>query len=146
MIRHVASIAEIVEDVGEAVRFYRDVLGLPVEHEPGSDYATVDVGGVLHFGLWSREAAAESVFGSREAAGRIPLGFSVGFEVDEVRAAEQRLTSAGAPPVQARRTEPWGQITARLLSPSGALAEVAETPWARRIVQPLQAAEEDTAS
>lgn len=28
MIRHVAGIAEIVEDVGEAARFYREVLGL----------------------------------------------------------------------------------------------------------------------
>ena len=31
MIRHVAGIAEIVEDLDAAVRFYRDVLGLDVE-------------------------------------------------------------------------------------------------------------------
>ena len=144
MVRHVASIAEIVEDVEQAVHFYRDVLGLPVEYEPGSGYAQVQVAGTLHFGLWSRAAAAESTFGDPAAAEQIPLGFSLGFEVDTVAEAEQRLqTAAEQGPtkgavrlIRARREEPWGQVTARFLAPGGGLAEIAETPWARRIEQP----------
>lgn len=146
MIRHVAGIAEIVADMTAAVGFYRDVLGLAVEHEPGSGYATVEIGGVLHFGLWSREAAAESVFGDPAAADKVPLGFTVGIEVDETRAAQEKLTGMGNPILQARRQEPWGQVTARFLSPGGALAEFSETPWARRIVQPLLAEGEESAA
>ncbi len=35
MIRHLAGIAEIVDDIEAAVTFYRDVLGLTVQHEEG---------------------------------------------------------------------------------------------------------------
>lgn len=136
MIRHVSSIAEVVEDVGAAVTFYRNVLGLEVEYEAGSEYAVIKVAGTLHFGLWSRRAAAESVFGEPDAAERIPLGFSVGFEVDEVAQAEAAIAGRGWPIVQPMHKEPWGQVTARFLTLSGALAEVAETPWARTIDQP----------
>ena len=51
MIRHVSSIAEVVDDVETAVQFYRDVLSLPVDHETGSGYATVKMPGLLHFAL-----------------------------------------------------------------------------------------------
>jgi len=36
MLRHVAGLAEIVEDVHAAVSFYRDVLGLTVEGDPSN--------------------------------------------------------------------------------------------------------------
>ncbi len=139
MIRHIADIAEIVEDIEAAISFYRDVLGLPVQHQHGDPYATVEVAGVLHFGIWSREGAAKAVFGDLVAAQRIPLGFTVGFEVDAVDAASQTIQDRGWRIAQAPRKESWGQTTSRLLSPSGALCEVSETPWARRIIQPMQA-------
>ena len=56
--RHIAGIAEIVEDYGAAVAFYRDTLGLDVK-EQGPGYAIVEAPGVLHFGVWSRATAAE---------------------------------------------------------------------------------------
>lgn len=140
MIRHVAGIAEIVDDIHAGVRFYRDVLGLAVEHEPGAGYATVDVPGVLHFGIWARWAAAELALGDREQAERIPLGFSVGFEVDSVDLAYRTLTAHGWPVAQRLRREEWGQTTSRLFFPSGALCEVAETPGARRLMQQVRAA------
>ena len=63
MIRHISAIAEVVDDVDAAVEFYRDVLGLTVEHKPGGHYATVEISGALHFSIWSRSAAAEATFG-----------------------------------------------------------------------------------
>ncbi len=138
MIRHVSGVAEIVEDVEGAVRFYRDVLGLDVQYEPGSGYATIEIAGTLHFGIWSRRAAAENVFGDANVAERIPLGFTLGFEVDSVAAAQQMIEAKGWHVAQALHTESWGQTTCRFFGPSGALCEVAETPWARRIVQPMQ--------
>ena len=133
MIRHMASIGEIVDDMAAAVAFYRDVLGLEVEWNEGTGYATAKVAGAMHFGIWSREAAAEATLGDKEAASRIPLGFTVEFEVDEVQAAADTLESKGWKVLQAPRTEDWGQTTSRFLSPSGALCGVAETPWAREL-------------
>ena len=133
MIRHMASIGEIVDDMAAAVAFYRDVLGLEVEWTEGTGYAMAKVPGVVHFGIWSRESAAEATLGDKEAASRIPLGFTVEFEVDEVQAAADTLESKGWKVLQAPRTEDWGQTTSRFLSPSGALCGVAETPWAREL-------------
>jgi catechol 2,3-dioxygenase-like lactoylglutathione lyase family enzyme len=126
-----ASIGEIVDDMAAAVAFYRDVLGLEVEWNEGTGYATAKVAGAMHFGIWSRESAAEATLGDKEAASRIPLGFTVEFEVDEVQAAADTLESKGWKVLQSPRTEDWGQTTSRFLSPSGAICGVAETPWAR---------------
>jgi catechol 2,3-dioxygenase-like lactoylglutathione lyase family enzyme len=133
MIRHVAGVGEVVEDVAQAVAFYRDVLQLEVEYEEGSDYATINVPGILHWGLWDRRAAAESTLGDRAQAERIPLGFCVGFEVDEVDAAADAASARGLNLIQPPHTEPWGQKTTRFLTPWGSFAELVETPWAREI-------------
>ena len=138
MLRHLASIAEVVEDVDAAARFYRDILGLEVEvHNEG--YADVTVPGTLHFGIWSRVEAAKATYGSPEAAERVPLGFTVGFEVDDVAAAEKHLADAGIEVVQPAKTEPWEQVTSRFLTPGGSFCEVAETPWARSITRQMEA-------
>jgi catechol 2,3-dioxygenase-like lactoylglutathione lyase family enzyme len=133
MIRHVASIAEIVDDFDAAVRFYRDALGLTVEPKPDGNYAEVSVDGVPHFGIWRRAHAALIIHGDATATDKVPLGFTVGFEVDRVEEGEGRLRQAGAGVVQANHLEPWGQRTARFVVPSGGVCEIAETPWARRL-------------
>ena len=138
MIRHFAGVAEIVEDFEAAVQFYRDTLGFEVE-SLSEGYATATVPGVLHFGIWSRAEAAEATYGSPDAADRVPLGFTIAFEVDEVTEAAQHLDNAAVKIVQPAKTEPWGQVTSRFITPSGALCEIAETPWARRITQPMSA-------
>ena len=138
MLRHFAGVAEIVEDVEAAIQFYRDTLGLEVE-SLSEGYATATVPGVLHFGIWSRAEAAQAAYGSRDAAERVPLGFTIAFEVDEVTEAAQHLDNAAVEVVQPTKTEPWGQVTSRFITPSGALCEIAETPWARRITQPMSA-------
>ena len=93
---------------------------------------------MLHFGLWQRQAAAESVFGDPTAADRMPLGFTIGFEVDSVAESSEAFAGTGRILAQAPQTEPWGQVTSRFFSPSGALAEFSEAPWARRLAQPTQ--------
>lgn len=142
MIRHLSAIAEVVDDVDAAVGFYRDVLGLPVDHQPGGGYATVTMPGALHFSIWSRRAAAEATFGDEAAVDRIPLGFSVEFEVDSVGSAAEAVKKRGLRIVQPPKEEPWGQTTSRFMLPSGMLGGFSETPWARRISQDLQASAE----
>ena len=138
MLRHLARIAEVVEDTQAAVHFYRDVLGLEVE-VISEGYADVTVPGVLHFGIWSRAEAAKATFGRTEYAYRVPLGFSIGFEVDDVRASAEHVGNSGIGIAQPAKTEPWGQRTARFFTTSGALCEVAETPWARHITRQMSA-------
>ena len=138
MIRHFAGVAEIVEDFEAAVQFYRDTLGLEVE-SLSEGYATATIPGVLHFGIWSRAEAAQATYGSPDAAEHVPLGFTIAFEVDDVTEAAQHLDNAAVKVVQPTKTEPWGQVTSRFITPSGALCEIAETPWARRITQPMSA-------
>lgn len=144
MVRHIAGIAEIVEDIEAAVRFYRDVLGLEVRREADAPYATVEVPGVLHFGIWARAAAAQSAFGDAKHARRIPLGFTVGFEVDDVNVACQALHERNREVLQWPRAEPWGQVTARFLSANGSLLEVSKTPWARRLAHNVAADSPET--
>jgi len=131
MIRHVAGLAEIVEDLDAALRFYRDALGLAVEVKDPTGYAEVKIDGVLHFGLWQRGHAARATGVAPE---RIALGFTLGLEVDAVDGAAAALTGRGIALLQPPHDEPWGQRTARFLSPSGMLCEVSETPWARTLV------------
>lgn len=128
MIRHVSGIAEIVDDLPAAIEFYRG-LGLTV-NEAGPDYAIAEVPGVLHFGIWNRPHAAESTFGSREATDRVPLGFCLALEVDDVEGAGKTI---GAAVQRGAKDEEWGQRTLRYLSPSGALCEVCETPDSREL-------------
>ena len=49
-------------------------------------------------------------------------------EVGDVAAAAAELAAKGHHLVHGARTEPWGQITARLLSPEGLLVAVCYTP------------------
>ena len=138
MLRHFASVAEIVEDVDAAVSFYRDALGLSVERLD-EGYALVNIPGMLHFGVWARASAAQAAFGSADDTEQIPLGFTIGFEVDAVDAAAERIADGGVQTLHSSKTEPWGQTTARFLTPGGALFEIAETPWARQITQEIEA-------
>lgn len=133
MIRHLAGLAEIVEDVDEALSFYCEVLGLPLKDRMGADYAVLELPGVLHFAVWNRGAAAESVYGDRGQADRIPLGLSFEFEVDSVPEAAAGVAANGLNPTQGPREEPWGQKTTRLFSPTGSLLGLVETPWARTL-------------
>ena len=141
MVRHLAGIAEVVEDVDATVAYYRDVLGLSVEHDEGSTYGVVQVAGVLHFGVWARRAAAEATFGDGDAVDRIPLGFTIGFEVDSVEDACRSTSARGWPMAQAPHVEPWGQKTSRFFGPGGALCEFSEMPGARRITRDLAPAD-----
>ncbi len=133
MIRHVAGVGEIVEDVAAAVAFYRDVLGLEVEYDGSEPYAEVKVAGIGHYGLWGRRHAAEAILGDAALADQVPLGFAMGFEVDSVEEAAQVSTERGLTLTQQPKTEPWGQVTARFILPSGLVGEFSETPWARQI-------------
>lgn len=130
-IQFVAGFGPIVRDMAESRRFYRDVLGLPLEDDA---YPRTDrLPGVKHFGLWTLEGAAESCFGTKTWPADLPVPQS-GIEFDvanaaEVAAAAEELTAHGYRLLVGAKTEPWGQTVARLLGPEGLLVSVTHTPW-----------------
>jgi len=136
MIRHVAGIAEIVEDVEGAVRFYTETLDMEIENRHSDDYVILKSPGVLHFGIWSRAAAAEATYGDRSAIEKVPLGYTLEFEVDNVADTAATLAEANVSLAQETKTEPWGQVSCRLMSPGGSLLGMAETPWRRTLDAP----------
>jgi catechol 2,3-dioxygenase-like lactoylglutathione lyase family enzyme len=129
-VQFVASIAPIVRDLEAARAFYQGALGLSLEGGGGGDYKyTHRLEGTKHFGLWPLAEAATACFGTPEWPNDVPVPqTSVEFEVPDVPAAADELKAKGHRLIHDPHTEPWGQITARLLSPEGLLVAVCYTP------------------
>jgi catechol 2,3-dioxygenase-like lactoylglutathione lyase family enzyme len=126
----VAGVAPIVREAATARRFYVDGLGLPLE---GDGYLHTDrLEGVKHFGLWSLADAARSCFEKDRWPDDVPVPQAViELEVDDVASAAAEMARKGYRLLTGVKTEPWGQVVARLLSPEGLLLGLTYTPWMR---------------
>lgn len=126
----VASFSPIVRDVPSSHAFYQEALGLSFEGGEGDYVFTERLEGVKHLGLWPLSEAAQACFGSQDWPPDIPEPqASLEFEVADVAGAASDLERRGYRLVHGAKTEPWGQVTARLLSPEGLLVAVCYTPW-----------------
>lgn len=132
-ISFVAGFGPIIRDTDEAHRFWRDGLGIAFE-EPVPGYFTNDaLDGVKAFAMWPLSQAAEATFGTTEWPADLPqpqawLELDVE-SADAVGAAAAEMEAAGHRVLRGAHEEPWGQTTARLLSPEGLLVGVTFTPW-----------------
>lgn len=138
----------VVADLDRAVRFYADVLGLPLGHRSGP-YAQFSTG-VTRISLYERTAMATTLGVERlDAPAPGAPGFELGFKVADIGAAYDELVAAGADPVTPPRDRPWGQRTAYVRDPDGHLIELVDdpsggwrgtrhhgSPWARAQVKP----------
>ena len=126
----VAGLAPIVKDTAASAAFYRDAMGLPLE---GDDYLHTDrLEGTKHFGLWPLADAARSCFETDRWPDDVPIPQAViEFEVDDVAQAAAEMERRGYRLLTGVKTEPWGQVVARLLSPEGLLLGLTSTPWMR---------------
>ena len=128
-VQFIASVAPIVRDAKAARVFYADALGLSFEGGEADYVYTQKLDGAKHFGLWPLSEAATACFGTTEWPSEIPVPqASIEFEVADVAAAADELKARGYRLIHEARTEPWTQITARLLSPEGLLVAVCYTP------------------
>ena len=128
-VQFIASVAPIVRDAKAARAFYADALGLSFEGGEADYVFTQKLDGAKHFGLWPLSEAATACFGTTEWPSEIPVPqASIEFEVADVAAAADELEARGYRLIHGARTEPWTQITARLLSPEGLLVAVCYTP------------------
>jgi lactoylglutathione lyase len=107
------------EDYDEALRFYRDVLGL---HEraayssPGGRVVILEAGrATLELTDPPHAAYIDEVEVGRRVAGHI----RVAFEVDDSRATTRALADAGATVIAEPTRTPWNSLNARLAAPGG---------------------------
>jgi catechol 2,3-dioxygenase-like lactoylglutathione lyase family enzyme len=114
---------------GDAI--FDDGLGLPLSVD--GDYRfSEEIEGVKHFGVWPLSAAARACFGTDAwPTDRLVPQAGIEFDVDDVAAAARELEAKGLEILHPSRTEPWGQIIARLQGPSGCIVGVSHTPWMR---------------
>ncbi|WP_028927612.1 VOC family protein [Pseudonocardia acaciae] len=108
------------EDFDAAVRFYRDVLGLPEQAAFQSEGDARVV--ILEAGRATLELANPA---QRRITDQIEVGHDTGtrirvaFEVDDATTATRELTAAGATEVAPPTETPWRSLNARLEGPAG---------------------------
>jgi catechol 2,3-dioxygenase-like lactoylglutathione lyase family enzyme len=128
----IAGFGPITSNVIESRRFYEDALAMRFKVEEGEYLHTEEVKGANSFAVWPLAQAAESCFGTTEwpADTAVPHAW-LEFDVDDIEAATRELEERGYRLLVRNRTEPWGQVVTRLLSPEGLLVGVTVTPWMR---------------
>ncbi|MGH9117094.1 MAG: VOC family protein [Acidimicrobiales bacterium] len=114
----------VVTDLDRSLRFYRDVLGLPLGHRSGS-YAQMATGRT-RLAMYERTAMAGTVGFDVSIPSTDAPGFELGFKVDDVDDAFAALVAEGAAPVTPPTDRPWGQRTAYVRDPDGHLVELAQ--------------------
>lgn len=131
-IEFVASIAVITPDAAASRRLYVDALGLPLNRLDGDYFASEEIDGCKHFGVWPLSQAAEACFGT----GSWPAHVTVPQMSLEFELADPRSVADGAEELRARgyqllhdaKQQPWGQTVARLLSPEGVVVGLSYAP------------------
>ena len=116
----------LVEDMGRMIRFYRDVLGFEIREaeDTGNVYLVKD--GTL-FLLYGRKDFEKMTGRRYEYVKGLNGHFEIALYVDtfqEVDDSYSRAVAAGAKPVMAPTTEPWGQRTCYIADPEGNLIEI----------------------
>jgi catechol 2,3-dioxygenase-like lactoylglutathione lyase family enzyme len=128
----VASVAVIASDPPQSHKLFIEALGLPLEGEGDGYYASGNVPGSKHFGVWPLSQAAEACFGTPSwPEDRVAPQASIEFEVEDaeaVKAACEELQSAGFELLHPARMEPWGQTVTRLLTEDGLIIGVSYAP------------------
>jgi lactoylglutathione lyase len=106
-------------DYDEALRFYRDVLGLPevgAFSSPGGHVTILSAGrATLELADPAHAAYVDEVEVGRRVAGPI----RVAFEVADVPLTTQELADAGATVLAPPTRTPWESLNSRLEAPGG---------------------------
>lgn len=129
----VAGFGPIVRDVNSSRAFWGTGLGISLEEAAPSYWTNDDLDGVKAFALWPLSQAAESCFDTDTWPAEIPTPQAwMELDVESPEAVASlvgELWAAGHRVLRGAREEPWGQTSARLLSPEGLLIGVTYTPW-----------------
>lgn len=128
----IAGFGPIAANVDESRRLYEEALQISFKVEDGEYRHTEELEGAKTFAVWPLNQAAQSCFGRDEWPGDVvkPQAW-LEFDVEDVEQATRELEEKGYKILVSNRTEPWGQIVTRLISPEGLLVGLTVTPWMR---------------
>jgi len=128
----IAGFGPITADAEESRQLYEGALGINFKREEGDYRHTEDLKGANSFAVWPLAQAAESCFSTNEWPEDVvhPQAW-LEFDVDDVETAGRELEQRGYKLPVRNRTEPWGQVVTRLISPEGLLVGLTMTPWMR---------------
>jgi predicted enzyme related to lactoylglutathione lyase len=106
------------EDYDEALRFFRDVLGMPEQEsysgDGGAEVAILDAGRAT---LEIANSAQADMIDDVEVGRRVAGHFRVALEVDDCEAATRTAVDGGAIPVAPPTRTPWNSLNARFDAP-----------------------------
>jgi catechol 2,3-dioxygenase-like lactoylglutathione lyase family enzyme len=106
-------------DYEEALRFYRDVLGLPELAAFDDGAGRVAILGAGRATLELSDVPHAEHIDRLEVGRRVAGQVRVAFQVRDAREATERLVSAGATLVGAPVETPWRSLNSRLEGPAG---------------------------
>ena len=112
-------VALTVDDFDQALRFYRDALGLEQTADWSSDDGRVVLLEVPRGTLELLDERQAAVIDDVEAGKRVSGAVRLAVEVADSEETAQRLIAAGADQVAPPVTTPWGDRNARVRTPDG---------------------------
>jgi Glyoxalase/Bleomycin resistance protein/Dioxygenase superfamily len=128
----IAGFGPIVREPAASRNLYSRVLGVGFKEEEGGYLHTENLKGANSFALWPLAHAAYSCFGKDVWPEEIPVPQAwLEFDVADVASATAELESQGYQMLVKNKTEPWGQVVSRFLTPEGILAGITFTPTMR---------------
>ncbi|MFG2102747.1 VOC family protein [Micromonospora echinaurantiaca] len=108
------------EDYAAAVAFFRDALGLPEQAAfTGEGDARVVILDAGRATLEIANPAQKRMIDEVEVGRQVAPKLRVAFEVDDSRAATDRLVAAGATEIAPPTVTPWQSLNSRLDAPAG---------------------------
>lgn len=131
-IEFIAGFGPIGRDETATHGFWADTIGIAFDEVGPGYFHARGLEGARTFALWPLNQAAQATFGTDEwpADRAVPQAW-VEMEVsspEAVAAAADELRSLGQEILVEAHTEPWGQTTARLMSPEGLLVGISYLP------------------
>ncbi|WP_030466252.1 VOC family protein [Lentzea aerocolonigenes] len=106
-------------DYDEALRFYRDVLGLEQRAAFASDGGRVTILEAGRATLEITDPPHAEFIDQVEVGERVAGHIRVAFEVDDSAAVTRDLEAAGAEVIAEPTRTPWNSLNARLKAPAG---------------------------
>ena len=116
---HELRLAVTAPDYEEALRLYRDVLGLREQATYSQDGARVTILEAGRATLELIEPAYAAYIDEVEVGRRVAGHVRVAFEVDDSAAVTAALEAVGATVLAPPTVTPWGTLNARLDGPAG---------------------------
>ncbi len=106
-------------DHNEAVAFFRDALGLPMQGSYEANGGRVTILEAGRATLEINDPAYAEYIDEVEVGRRVAGPIRVAFQVDDAAAATTELTDAGATVIAPPTRTPWDSLNSRLDGPAG---------------------------